>query len=98
MLKTEKMEYENYFFQILWKSRLNILVSFPSHLKKLRFTRFTREKTPQNNFSHQNFSVENNYFLMISLLFCPRRMLYSIAKNLVSHDVIGNYLKNPIRK
>ena len=25
------------------------------------FTRFTREKTPQNNFSHQNFSVENNY-------------------------------------
>ena len=27
------------------------------------FTRFTREKTPQNNFSSQNFSVENNYFL-----------------------------------
>ena len=26
------------------------------------FTRFTREKTPQNNFSSQNFSVENNYF------------------------------------
>ena len=25
------------------------------------FTRFTREKTPQNNFSSQNFSVENNY-------------------------------------
>ena len=24
------------------------------------FTRFTREKTPQNNFSSQNFSVENN--------------------------------------
>ena len=24
------------FFQILWKSRCNILVSFPSHLKKLR--------------------------------------------------------------
>ena len=22
---------------------------------------FTREKTPQNNFSSQNFSVENNY-------------------------------------
>ena len=26
------------------------------------FTRFTQEKTPQNNFSSQNFSVENNYF------------------------------------
>ena len=24
------------FFQILWKSRCNIFVSFPSHLKKLR--------------------------------------------------------------
>ena len=28
------------------------------------FTRFTCEKTPQNNFSSQNFSVENNYFLI----------------------------------
>jgi len=27
------------------------------------FTCFTREKTPQNNFSSQNFSVENNYIL-----------------------------------
>ena len=27
------------------------------------FTCFTREKTPQNNFSSQNFSVENNYCL-----------------------------------
>ena len=25
------------------------------------FTHFTREKTPQNNFSSQKFSVENNY-------------------------------------
>ena len=25
------------------------------------FTCFTCEKTPQNNFSRQNFSVENNY-------------------------------------
>ena len=25
------------FFQILWKSRCDILVAFPSHLKKLRF-------------------------------------------------------------
>ena len=27
------------------------------------FTDFTREKTPQNNISSQNFSVENNYLL-----------------------------------
>ena len=26
------------------------------------FTRFTCENTPRNNFSSQNFSVENNYF------------------------------------
>ena len=29
------------------------------------FTRFTREKRPQNNFSQQNFSVENNYFQIL---------------------------------
>ena len=28
------------------------------------FTRFTREKTPQNSYSRQNFSVENNCFQM----------------------------------
>ena len=27
---------ENSYFQILWKSRCHILVTFPSHLKKLR--------------------------------------------------------------
>ena len=33
------------------------------------FTRFTLEKTPQNNFSSENFSVENNYsFTLLSLL------------------------------
>ena len=26
------------------------------------FTHFTHEKTPQNNYLHQNFSLENNYF------------------------------------
>ena len=65
------------FFQILWKIRCNILVSFPFIWKNYVlywdfdlkswivdfFTRFTQEKTPQNNFSSQNFSVENNYFL-----------------------------------
>ena len=29
------------------------------------FTRFTREKTPQNNFSSQNISVENNYLITL---------------------------------
>ena len=28
---------------------------------ELWITRFTCEKTPQHNFSSQNFSVENNY-------------------------------------
>ena len=28
---------------------------------------FTGEKTPQNNFSRQNFSVENNYFSIIEI-------------------------------
>ena len=55
-----------------------LLVTFPSHFKKLHsklrfwleklncgffFTHFTREKTPQNNFFFcQNFSVENNKY------------------------------------
>ena len=30
-------------------------------------TGFTREKTPQNNFSSQNFSVENNYSLHLQV-------------------------------
>ena len=68
----------NYFFQILWKSRCHIswMVTFPSHLIKVCskvkfwyeklncgfFHSFHSRKTPQNNFSWQNFSVENNYF------------------------------------
>ena len=40
---------------------------------------FTREKTPQNNFSSQNFSVENNYF---------EEHIRHITINLVMH-VIG---------
>ena len=58
------------------------MVTFPSHLKKLRiywdldkkswivdfFTCSTREKTPQNNFSSQNFSVENNYLWTVQII------------------------------
>ena len=59
------------------------------------FTRFTREKTPQNNFSSQNFSVENNYFFkqdtilhvlplhhthgIINCLLCPLQVGASIV-------------------
>ena len=68
------------FFQILWKRKYYILVTFPSHLKKLRsILRFWLKelncgfchsfhswKTPQNKFSCQNFSVENNYCLLFT--------------------------------
>ena len=70
------------------------MVTFPSHLKKLRsilrfdskswivdfFTRFTCEKTPQNNFTHKNFSVENNYLFFViifdSKIKCQKCHLY----------------------
>ena len=86
------------FFQILWKSRCNILVTFPSHLKKLRIywdldkkswivNFFTREKTPQNNFSSQNLSKECNFFKwdgketkLLHLLF------HRIWKNILLHS------------
>ena len=35
------------------------------------FTRFTHEKIPQNNFSYQNLSAENNYFWYLEASFCP---------------------------
>ena len=69
------------FFQILWKSsRCNILVSFPSHLKKLSsilrflleklncgfFHSFHSRKNTTKQLSSQNFSVENNYSLTIN--------------------------------
>ena len=58
-----KTQYNNLIFQILWKSRCDILVTFYTKiLIEDFFTRFTCEKTPQYNFSSQNFSVENNYF------------------------------------
>ena len=72
---SQKLSLERNFSKFYGKVlRWHILVTFPSHLKKLRsilrfwleklncwfFTRFTHEKTPQNNFSRH--SVENNYF------------------------------------
>ena len=73
-----------FFTQILWKRRCNNLVNFTFHLKKLRSKlRFwleklncgffhSWEKTPQNNFSRQNFSVENNYFHTTKQIFLSK--------------------------
>ena len=48
-------------FHLIWK---NYILYWDFDLKSWIvdfFTHFTWEKTPQNNFSSQNFSVENNY-------------------------------------
>ena len=50
-----------FLFHLIWK---NYGLSWDFDLKSWIvdfFTCFTREKAPQNNFSSQNFSVENNY-------------------------------------
>ena len=52
-------------FHLIWKNYvLNWDFDSKSWIVDF-FTRFTREKTPQNNFSCQNFSVENNYFQIL---------------------------------
>ena len=51
-----------FLFHLIWK---NYVLYWDFDLKNWIvdfFTRFTQEKTPQNNFSSQNFCVENNYF------------------------------------
>ena len=48
-------------FHLIWK---NYVLNWDFDMKSWIvdfFTRFTWEKTPQNNISSQNFSVENNY-------------------------------------
>ena len=50
-----------FLFHLIWK---NYVLYWGFDLKSwiVNFsTRFTQEKTPQNKFSSQNFSVENNY-------------------------------------
>ena len=50
-----------FLFHLIWK---NYVLYWDFDLKSWIvdfFTRYTREKTPQNNFSSQNFSLENNY-------------------------------------
>ena len=56
-------------FHLIWK---NYVLYWDFDLKSWIvdfFTHFTREKTPQNNFSRQNFSVENNYFFLFLIQF-----------------------------
>ena len=57
---------------MLWKSKCHLLVIFLSHLKRKNVLKTeisvlwifsldsSHEKTPQNNFSSHNFSVEDN--------------------------------------
>ena len=50
-----------YFFQILWKSRSNILVTYPSHLKKLRsILRSWLEKMNSGFFTIKDFFLQIN--------------------------------------
>ena len=58
-----------FLFHLIWK---NYVLYWDFDLKSWIvdfFTHFTREKTPQNNFSSQNFSVENNYFFITNIIF-----------------------------
>ena len=60
-----------FLFHLIWK---NYILYWDFDLKSWIvdfFTRFTREKTPQNNFSSQNFSVENNYLYLFCDLHLP---------------------------
>ena len=55
-------------FHLIWK---NYILYWDFDLKSWIvefFTRFTREKRPQNKFSSQNFSVGNNYFSLFFLI------------------------------
>ena len=54
-----------FLFHLIWK---NYILYWDFDLKSWIvdfFTGFTQEKTPQNNFSRQNFSVENNYWRIL---------------------------------
>ena len=53
-----------FLFHLIWK---NYVLYWDFDLKSWIvdfFTHSTQEKTPQNNFSSQNFSVENNYLIL----------------------------------
>ena len=54
------------------------------------FTHFTWEKTPQNNFSSQNFSVENNYFIILNSAFHTSIILL-LGLGLLNNDMISTW-------
>ena len=51
------------------------------------FTLFTHEKTPQNNFTCQNFSVENNYFYTEILMKKVVLILWCLFKSETSEKI-----------
>ena len=58
-----------FLFHLIWK---NYVLSWDFDLKSWIvdfFTCFTREKAPQNNFSSQNFSVENSHLPLFTHLY-----------------------------
>ena len=79
-------------FHLIWK---NYVLYWDFDLKSWIvdfFTCFTREKTPQNNFSCQNFSVENNYFFtdvyacsFFSTSSCKK--LFFVVDQLLEHNL-----------
>ena len=56
-------------FHLIWKNYVLYWDFDSKNWIMAFFTRFTREKWPQNNFSGQNFSIENNYLPCNELLY-----------------------------
>ena len=56
-------------FHLIWKNYVLYYTEILTRKVELWIfsNRFNCERTPQNNFSSQNFSVENNYFLSIAI-------------------------------
>ena len=55
------------------------------------FTRFTLEKTPQNNFSSKNFSVENNYLIILNHFLISQK--YFIPTAIPGDEVADNVVE-----
>ena len=70
-----------FLFHLIWK---NYVLYWDFDLKSwiVDFcTRFTREKTPQNNFSCQNFSVENNWSFYVTISVWNFILSHALSKN-----------------
>ena len=53
------------------------------------FIRFTREKRPQNKFSCQIFSIESNYFSLVSPVKTPQNKL--LSSKIPDKDIIRHF-------